>query len=179
MSKHAERREAELAAEAADWNTQTIEPAQPGDIPTIDLSGWSLSDDRAAQIALQLGRACREVGFFYLVGHGVPQSLIDSVLEQNRRFHSTSQATKQALAMDQPGGVQGVGYLPLMHQKLPRRAVGNNNEAFIVKRDGAHRLANNLWPSEQQLPGFRGVLEQYANASRAVAAVCEKPGRRG
>ncbi len=178
MSKHAERREAALAAEAAAWDTQNIESAKPGDIPTIDLSGLldadgrqqkQLTADRTAQLTEELGRACREVGFFYLVGHAIPQSLIDSVLEQNRRFHSCSPATKQALAMDQPGVVQGVGYLPLMHQKLPRRAVGNNNEAFIVKRDGAFRLADNLWPSDEQLPGFRGVLEQYARAMESLA----------
>jgi len=178
MSKHAERREAALAAEAAAWDTQNIETAQPGDIPTIDLSGWMDENgrqqknpkaDRSAQLAEELGRACREVGFFYLVGHGVPQPLIASVLEQSRRFHSCSDAIKQPLAMDQPGVVQGVGYLPLMHQKLPRRAVGNNNEAFIVKRDGALRLAQNLWPADEQLPGFRGVLELYASAMESLA----------
>lgn len=178
MSKHAERREAALAAEAATWDTQNIEPAQPGDIPTIDLSGWLDAEgrqqnkpdsDRTMQLSSELGRACREVGFFYLVGHGIPQSLIASVLEQGRRFHSCSEAIKQAVAMDQPSVVQGVGYLPLMHQKLPRRALGNNNEAFIVKRDGALRLEHNLWPSEQQLPGFRGVLEHYANAVESLA----------
>jgi len=178
MSKHAERREAALAAEAASWDTKKIEPAEPGDIPTIDLSGLlnhnassytNLTEDRLAQLALELGRACREVGFFYVVGHGVSQRLIDLTLEQSRRFHSCSEATKQALAMDKPGAAQGVGYLPLMHQKLPRRAVGNNNEAFIVKRDGALRLANNLWPPEEELPGFREVLEQYASAMESLS----------
>jgi len=181
-SKHAERREAALAAEAAAWDTQKIEPARQGDIPCLDIS--DLFDDPAIQkgqsntnqtterrrrLAEELGRACREVGFFYLIGHQVPAALLDAVFEQNRRFHACSGATKQALAMDQTGAVQGVGYLPLMHNKLPRRAVGNNNEAFIVKRDIALGLADNLWPAETELPGFRGVLEQYAAAMETLS----------
>ena len=178
MSKHAERREAALAAEAATWDTQKIEPARSEDIPTIDITGLldergvkrtDLSEDRIRSMAQQLGRACREVGFFYLRGHQIPQTLIDAVLEQSRRFHSCSDATKSALAMDQPGAVKGVGYLPPMHRKLPRRSVGNNNEAFIVKRDASLPLADNLWPSEAELPGFREILEHYASAMESLA----------
>ena len=169
---HAKLREASLAAEAAGWNTRAIEDALPGDIPVIDVSaalGQRASSAALDDVARQLGEACRRVGFFSLLGHGVSGSLIDQVFAQNQRFHAQDLAAKQALAMDKPGAVQGVGYLPPMHRKLPRRSVGNNNEAFIIKRDGVLRLSDNPWPPEDQLADFRDVLERYAVAMERLA----------
>ena len=163
LMAHAERREASLAAEAASWNTHAIEDASPGDIPAIDVSaaiGSGATTSARNLVAQQLAEACRQVGFYSLLGHGVPRSLIDEVFEQNQRFHAQDLAAKQALAMDRPGTVQGIGYLPPMHQKLPRRSVGNYNEAFIIKRDGALRLSDNPWPPKDQLADFRHTIER-------------------
>src|ERR1700722_15718293 len=40
-----------------------------------------------------------EVGFFYLTGHGVPDSLIDRVLAAARALFALPQADKDAIAM--------------------------------------------------------------------------------
>jgi len=46
-------------------------------IPVIDIAPLvSGSPEQARVVARDLGRACRDVGFFYLSGHGVPPALI-------------------------------------------------------------------------------------------------------
>ncbi|MDX8481950.1 2-oxoglutarate and iron-dependent oxygenase domain-containing protein [Mesorhizobium sp. VK24D] len=55
-------------------------------IPVLDFSGYQADPDSRRQFLEELRRAARDVGFFYLSGHGVPQSLIDDVLGASRRF---------------------------------------------------------------------------------------------
>jgi isopenicillin N synthase-like dioxygenase len=56
-------------------------------IPLIDVAGH-LGGDREAsrKAATQLGWAFENVGFYYLFGHGVPQSLIDRPTRRRRGF---------------------------------------------------------------------------------------------
>ena len=51
------------------------------EIPVIDMAGL-LTDDPAAQLAVaeEMGRAARDVGFFYLTGTGMDPTLFDGVL---------------------------------------------------------------------------------------------------
>ena len=46
-------------------------------IPVIDIAPLvNGSPDQAQAVAMTLGSACREVGFFYVSGHGIPPELI-------------------------------------------------------------------------------------------------------
>jgi isopenicillin N synthase-like dioxygenase len=40
-------------------------------LPVIDIRPLILGAEGRSAVAAQLGRACREYGFFYIVGHGV------------------------------------------------------------------------------------------------------------
>ena len=40
-------------------------------LPVIDLSSCSDDDRALADVAASIGAACRDVGFFYVVNHGV------------------------------------------------------------------------------------------------------------
>ena len=62
-------------------------------IPVIDISG----PEREAAAAI--GEACRNVGFFYVTGHGLPQALIDAQFAAARALFAVSEAEKQALHM--------------------------------------------------------------------------------
>ena len=63
-------------------------------------------------VADQLRTACEEVGFFSIIGHGVPTELMDTTFEQVRAFHRISPEAKQAILMDRPEWpVGGMGYL--------------------------------------------------------------------
>jgi len=160
-------KEQQLRSESGTWDTSRVEDARPGDIPVIDLQAYFCNPDEAAltQLADQLRIACETVGFFSIVGHQVPASLINSMFEFARQFHALPLAEKQAIAMDRPDWpVGGMGYLPVKHRKLPARDKGNLNEAFIVKCDHKLTIDDNQWPSAASLPGFRDAVEGYAVA---------------
>jgi len=168
-------KETQLRLESESWDTLNLEPARDGDIPVIDLENYlSSGSERALQAAAdQLLHACTEVGFYCLTGHGITQEQIDNAFTQARRFLDLPLETRMSLKMDRPGWpVGGVGYLPFQNRKLPARNKGNANEAFIIKRELGPRgvsLDKNQWPREQDLPGFRRQVENYATAVEGLA----------
>jgi len=97
-------KERQLRSESDTWDTSRVEDARPGDIPVIDLQAFFCNPDEAAltQLADQLRIACETVGFFSIVGHQVPASLINSMFDFARKFHALPLAEKQAIAMDRP-----------------------------------------------------------------------------
>jgi len=160
-------KENQLRADSDSWDTTRLEDARPGDIPVIDLHAYfsNPGEDTLAPVAEQLRSACESVGFFSIVGHQVPDSLVETAFDYTRRFHALALDVKQAMAMDRPDWpLGGVGYLPVKHRKLPARSKGNLNEAFIVKRDHKLGMDDNQWPAEDVLPGFRDVVDDYAAA---------------
>lgn len=159
-------REAQLRAESARWNTNTVNDAQAGDIPVIDLKAYLAGEPDALQtLSGQLRAACEQVGFFLLTGHDVDQALIEQTFAAVREFHAQPLPDKIAITMDRadwPHG--GMGYLPMKNAKLPAREKVNFNEAFLIKSDHNIGLDENQWPHESLLPGFRAQVQTYADA---------------
>ena len=49
-------------------------------IPVIAVSGLRASEPGPRRVAAAtLGRACREVGFFHVTGHGIPDALVETL----------------------------------------------------------------------------------------------------
>ena len=55
-------------------------------IPIIDVSELVAGGPAPRAVAERLGAACRESGFFYVVGHGVDAALQDRLRELSRQF---------------------------------------------------------------------------------------------
>jgi isopenicillin N synthase-like dioxygenase len=55
-------------------------------LPILDLSRLDASAEEAARFRSELREVTHDVGFFYLVGHGVDSELIDEILAESRRF---------------------------------------------------------------------------------------------
>ena len=135
------------------------EPKGAGIIPVIDL-GASFSGDLAAQkrIAAQIGAACRDTGFFYIAGHGIPQALVDGIFAAADQFFDQPEAWKMQLRK-RPGTN---GYEPMETQRLDNASPGDLKESFNFAapgRPGRPDYTTNLWPDS--LPGFRRDLEAY------------------
>lgn len=65
-------------------------------IPIIDFSHWAAgSADERKHIARALTTACRDVGFVYVVGHGVPTDVVDAAFAWSRRLFALPEATKR------------------------------------------------------------------------------------
>jgi hypothetical protein len=142
-------------------------------IPVIDL-GPFLSNEEGAldRTAKELRVALTEIGFYFIVNHGVPREKIRGVFEQVKRFHEQPVDKKLELKID----LNSTGYLPLRGNTLRTSTIQagtkpNLNEAFFVKRempaDHPDVLADrrfrgaNRWP--QNLPGFRETVVDYCD----------------
>jgi isopenicillin N synthase-like dioxygenase len=137
------------------------------EIPVIDVSGLG-SRDRAARAAVsdQIGRACNEIGFFYVSGHGVPEATVEAAVEAARRFFERPVEAKMAIH----AGATNRGYTPLRESEHePGKA--DLNEGFEMgfpvpagdpDADGSNPVRMpNRWPD---LPGFREPVEAYYDA---------------
>ena len=151
-----------------------------GTIPLIDVAGHLAGDAEASlRAATELRWAFENVGFYYLTGHGVLQSLIDRTYDAAARFHAQPLASKLALKVDE----HNIGYLPISDEASPQAAAQDRkpsqNEAYFLRRERTPGdpavIANrrfhglNQWPND--LPGFRETALEYM---RTLEGLCRR-----
>ena len=145
-------------------------------IPVIDFAdAFSPEQARREALAWEIHKISRDVGFFYLVNHGVPQALIDGQFDWARRFFALPQASKSAI--DMRHSASGYGYERMGAQALDEGSPADLKEGFQFGFDiapdhpyvqrGLLRYGHNLWP--QDLPGFETHSRQYYEAVRALS----------
>eukprot|EP00804_Cyclotella_cryptica_P030366 CCRYP_011911-RA/>CCRYP_011911-RA protein AED:0.12 eAED:0.31 QI:0/0/0/1/1/1/2/0/494 len=71
-------------------------PAIRNDFHSIPIVDLSLPLDGSNGYASQIAEACRTSGFFYIINHGVDQSLMRAVMEKSRDFFALSGEEKAA-----------------------------------------------------------------------------------
>lgn len=144
-------------------------------LPILDLSALDDGPEAAESLRAELRRVTHEVGFFYLVGHGIPQSLIDEVLDVSRRFFELP--VEQKLAIENVHSPQFRGYTrvggELTHGDVDWREqidIGPERDA-VAPAPGAPEFwrleGPNLWPAE--LPEFRAAFERWDAELSALA----------
>lgn len=138
------------------------------EIPIIDISGLFAADE-AARLACgrEIGLACRDVGFFYVVNHGIAQARIDEVFAVARRFFALPEAEKMAVALAHSPFMRG--YFPLEGEILDPALGADYKEGFdmaldlplddpaVVARKPLH--GPNQWPARP--PEFRRIVQRY------------------
>ncbi len=160
---------------------QLYTPPKPADsIPVIDLSASFSGGDKALHdTASAIHRACRETGFFYVAGHGVPSSLIAGQFAAAKAFFALPAEQKLALHMSQSRTTSG--YEPMGGQVLDSQDATSEKAPPDVKEsfycglelpEGDPRLAppvrglgHNQWPD---LPGFKAQTMAYHAALTAL-----------
>ena len=165
-------------------------------VPTIDIIA---SGDRAA-VGAELDAACREVGFFEVVGHGMPATVIDAMQAATAEFFALPEATKRAtkpadLEVNRgysARATEGLGY------SIGVARPPDLFEAFNIGPDAPdladpavaaeqHRLfAANVWPAEvpalRPSPSVKGssslmrwLSRKPLRDSSAPGASCQAP----
>lgn len=148
-----------------------IRPDAREEIPVIDLGPYLAGVPGAREkAAAELRHAFEDVGFYFIVNHGVPQSLVDAAFAAAARFHAQPLEEKLKLKINS----HNIGYLPVRgsvtrHSKINEGNKPNLNEAFFAKRDipadhpdvvaGLPFRGANQWP--ENLPDFRETVLQY------------------
>jgi isopenicillin N synthase-like dioxygenase len=147
-------------------------PAAAKTIPVVDLSG--------NEAASETHKACREIGFFYVANHGVPQALIDAQFDCARRFYALPSEKKLALHMKNSAAT--AGYEPIGGQILDsqdasaEKAPPDLKESFYCAMElpddhpwaqkKIRGFGHNQWP--EGLPGFKEQTLAYQAAMRKL-----------
>jgi isopenicillin N synthase-like dioxygenase len=157
--------------------TSTSSAASFRTIPIINLTksfSSSLADRQA--VAAEIRTACTTVGFFYIVGHGIPSSVCDGVLKlASRFFHELSDEGRESIHMKYSDNFRG--YEPAAFSSVNDFTSKETKEAFnwgyesgldptggdgkYVELDGAPESKVNQWPKEEDLPGFYAGIKGY------------------
>jgi isopenicillin N synthase-like dioxygenase len=148
-------------------------------IPVIDVAGLSGFDTRAAAaVAARIGTACREVGFFYITGHGVPAALMKAVFAKSAEFFAKDAETKTRTIYSATGNR---GYVPMKGEALDPTQAPDLKEAFNIGLElpqddpelvaGAMFRAANQWP---RLPGFRATMLDYFAACHGLGRLLHR-----
>ncbi len=138
-------------------------------LPVVDVGALADPDASTAdrtRVATELGDACRDVGFFYVRNHGVPQAHRDGIFEQIARFFDLPTEKKMELFIGKSEHFSG--YVPLgweetaglkdWHEGLdfrppfPRNGTDSTLEAISL-RDSIE------WPIDP--PGFQEALKTH------------------
>jgi isopenicillin N synthase-like dioxygenase len=85
-------------------------------LPVIDVGPLLAPDPGSAAaraaVARQIQAACRERGFFYVTGHGVPADLLDQLASASAEFFALPAEDKLEISMDR-GGRAWRGFFPV------------------------------------------------------------------
>ena len=104
-------------------------------IPVIDLGPYQAGAPGAInRTAEELHFALTEIGFYFIVNHGVPCEQINAVLRQAARFHTRPLRNKLEVKLDK----HNVGYLPMRSDTL-RRPQGDGRGRRRRSRQHRHR----------------------------------------
>ena len=83
-----------------------------GALPIIDVGAFSEKRGNAVATAREIGKACREFGFFYATGHGVEGETVHALKEASARFFALPERIKMEIALAR-GGRAWRGYFPV------------------------------------------------------------------
>ncbi|WP_225784380.1 isopenicillin N synthase family oxygenase [Xenophilus sp. Marseille-Q4582] len=145
-------------------------------IPLIDLrDAQAPGGARSADVAAQMRAAAMASGFFYLRGHGVPQTLIDQQFALADRLLTLPAATRAALDMRHSPTMRG--FENLGAQTLDANARPDLKESFYCGMAypadhpyvvaGYQTYGHNQWPAE--LPEAPAQCEAYIQAMLALS----------
>jgi isopenicillin N synthase-like dioxygenase len=139
-------------------------------LPVIDFSAFTGNGSVAEKrtVAAEIRTACTDLGFFYLSGHGLPDSHIPETFEWAYRFFALPAEIKMKVHSALSDANRGYNPLPAEDfAKLPTGAP-DYKETFDTCREMADGdpewttsfMGANQWPSDEDLPGFGAFMRQ-------------------
>jgi len=143
-------------------------------IPIIDISPLVLGTCDRDAVAAQIGQACREWGFFYVVGHAVDEGLQQQLEQLSRQFFAQNLETKMEIRMER-GGRAWRGYFPVGGELTSGKPDLKEGIYFGAELADDHPLVkagtpmhgSNLFPAN--IPLFRETVLDYMAAMTQLA----------
>jgi isopenicillin N synthase-like dioxygenase len=138
-------------------------------IPVIDVSALVSGKEDRDEVAGRIGQACRDWGFFYIVGHGVDENLQRRLEEVSQQFFAQDLETKLEIKMSH-GGRAWRGYFPVGGELTSGKPDLKEGIYFGAELEDDHPLViagtplhgPNLFPVD--MPQFRETVLAYLAA---------------
>src|SRR5277367_3612991 len=143
-------------------------------VPQLDLRGFDAGESQRAQFLAELRIAAHEIGFFYLVGHGVEPPLLRELPDCAKLFFALPEADKLDIEMIHSPHFRGYTRVASEHTRgVPdwREQIDIGAERAALPRAAGSppwtRLRGpNQWPAA--LPELRAVVMRWQTASMQV-----------
>lgn len=143
-------------------------------LPVLDLARYASSAERDAFL-VDLRHAARDIGFFYLINHGVDDALQNAVQREARRFFALTEAQKEQVAMIHSPHFRGYNRAaseitrgqPDWREQFD---IGAERPALLLSDSDPRwrRLQGpNLWPDA--LPTLKPALLEWQRAMTSMA----------
>jgi isopenicillin N synthase-like dioxygenase len=138
-------------------------------IPVIDVHDLVAGSPGRNAVAARLGEACRQSGFFYVVGHGISEALQQRLRELSQRFFAQDLETKLKIRMAL-GGRAWRGYFRVGDELTSGKPDQKEGVYFGAELPADHPLVQkstplhgpNLFPAEPA--GLRETVLEYMAA---------------
>ena len=156
------------------YNSRMTAPPAENAIPLLDLGRFNADATERESFLAQLRTAARDVGFFYLAGHGVAPELLRELMDVSRRFFALPPAQKLAIEMVNSPHFRGYNRVAW---ELTRGAADWREQIDIgAEREALPRgpqmpawmrlQGPNQWPTA--LPELRPVVLRWQSAAIGV-----------
>ena len=141
-------------------------------VPVIDLSNINGAGGEDEEVVKLIASACSEYGFFQVINHGIPQSLMDQYVDQCRRYFALPREMKQRWKRSDSNS-RGYFDDELTKQKRDWKEALDfgvpGSRSWSVPDDSDDPKNKTLdgfnqFPTEDELPGFRNVATTYFDA---------------
>jgi isopenicillin N synthase-like dioxygenase len=147
-------------------------------LPIIDMSPlFDLADEIGhRRVAREIGNACRESGFFYVVGHGVHPAVLTALEAASRRFFALPIEDKMRIEMAR-GGRAWRGFFPVGFELTSNAPDQKEGLYFGTELPGHHPSViaktplhgPNLWPDA--IPELQPLVLEYMTSAAAAGQV--------
>lgn len=136
-------------------------------LPVLDFSRLQGAAGQRAAFLTELRQAARDIGFFYLSGHGIAASLLSDVQQVSRQFFALSDEDKQAVAMIHSRHFRGYNRAAAeLTRGLPdwreQFDIGAERDALVINAAlpvWARLQGPNQWPTA--LPALKPLLLRW------------------
>jgi isopenicillin N synthase-like dioxygenase len=158
-----------LQLDGYDLLVNKMETSHNSLIPVIDVKPLVLGTEARHDVAAKIGEACREYGFFYIVGHGVGEDLQQRLERLSADFFLQDLEAKLQINMSR-GGRAWRGYFPVGGELTSGKPDLKEGIYFGAELAPDHPLVKsgvpmhgaNLFPPD--MPEFRKTVLDYMAA---------------
>lgn len=126
-------------------------------IPAINASRLNGSLAERQACAAEIGSACREIGFFHIVDHGISRVLRQRVFDTASRFFACNLSEKMRVALSAKSGF--AGYFPVKGETTDPMSGADPKEGYDISFGAG---SSNRWP--EYPADLRGTLTEYYTA---------------